>query len=214
LAQGEYVSPEQLENIFLESKFIGQIFVHGDSLRDCLVAIVIPNEQIAAEWALASGISKTKTELYESNELQRKIISELQTLCISSRRPKYEIPKRIFIDSVPFTAGFTVFVPFEIITENGKLTPSMKPCRFKIASFYQKQIKDMYDDIENSTSLSLASYSATVASKNTQEKLKGIMSQVLHTDNVENGDFFEMGGDSLAAVRYLALPFVSNFPGS
>lgn len=37
LAQGEYVSPERLENVFQKSEFIDQIFIHGDSYQTYLV---------------------------------------------------------------------------------------------------------------------------------------------------------------------------------
>lgn len=38
LAQGEYVSPERLENVFQKSEFIDQIFIHGDSYQTYLVS--------------------------------------------------------------------------------------------------------------------------------------------------------------------------------
>lgn len=32
LSQGEYIAPEKIENLYVSSKFIDEIFVHGDSL--------------------------------------------------------------------------------------------------------------------------------------------------------------------------------------
>lgn len=51
LAQGEYVAPEKLEGLYLKSPYIKQIFVHGDSLQSCLVAVVVPEYETVAEWA-------------------------------------------------------------------------------------------------------------------------------------------------------------------
>lgn len=33
LAQGEYIAPEKIENIYIHSDPVAQIFVHGDSLK-------------------------------------------------------------------------------------------------------------------------------------------------------------------------------------
>ena len=31
--QGEYVAPEKIENIYIHSKYVGQIFVYGNGLK-------------------------------------------------------------------------------------------------------------------------------------------------------------------------------------
>ena len=33
LAQGEYIAPEKIENIYIRSDALAQVFVHGDSLQ-------------------------------------------------------------------------------------------------------------------------------------------------------------------------------------
>eukprot|EP01118_Nematostelium_gracile_P002797 TRINITY_DN13119_c0_g1_i1.p1 TRINITY_DN13119_c0_g1~~TRINITY_DN13119_c0_g1_i1.p1 ORF type:complete len:231 (+),score=37.10 TRINITY_DN13119_c0_g1_i1:125-817(+) len=44
LAQGEFLVPERLENIFCQSELISQIYIHGNSLKSFVVAIVIPTK--------------------------------------------------------------------------------------------------------------------------------------------------------------------------
>lgn len=44
LSQGEYIAPEKLEQAYLKSPYIFQIFVYGDSLHDVLVAVIIPDK--------------------------------------------------------------------------------------------------------------------------------------------------------------------------
>jgi long-subunit acyl-CoA synthetase (AMP-forming) len=43
LSQGEFVSPEHLEVIYIESRYVDQIYVHVDPLSSYLVAVVVPN---------------------------------------------------------------------------------------------------------------------------------------------------------------------------
>ena len=50
LSQGEYSAPEKLENIFVLSPFIEQSFVYGDSLKNCVVAIVVPDIKEVAKF--------------------------------------------------------------------------------------------------------------------------------------------------------------------
>ena len=44
LAQGEYVSPEKVENIYVKFPYIEESFLHGDSLKRFCVAIVGVNK--------------------------------------------------------------------------------------------------------------------------------------------------------------------------
>lgn len=44
LAQGEYIAPEKIENVYLRSEAVAQVFVHGESL------------QVGAVWAVSSDV--------------------------------------------------------------------------------------------------------------------------------------------------------------
>lgn len=49
LAQGEYIAPAKIEDIYCQSPYILQIFVYGDSYKSCLVGIVVPNFPLVQE---------------------------------------------------------------------------------------------------------------------------------------------------------------------
>jgi len=42
---GEYIAPEKLENAYVKSDWVEQIFIYGNSLRDSIVAIIALNEK-------------------------------------------------------------------------------------------------------------------------------------------------------------------------
>lgn len=43
LAQGEYIAPEKIENIYIRSEPVAQVYVHGDSLKVRLPASALPH---------------------------------------------------------------------------------------------------------------------------------------------------------------------------
>uniref|UniRef100_V5H1Z9 long-chain-fatty-acid--CoA ligase n=1 Tax=Ixodes ricinus TaxID=34613 RepID=V5H1Z9_IXORI len=80
LSQGEYIAPEKLENIFIRSLFVAQIFVHGESLKSCLVAVVIPDQEYLMHWARENCISGTYKELCRNNIVKKSILDDLSRL--------------------------------------------------------------------------------------------------------------------------------------
>lgn len=52
LSQGEYIAPEKVENIFIKSEWLAQIWVYGDSLKDFIVMIA-PVDQPRVEKYIA-----------------------------------------------------------------------------------------------------------------------------------------------------------------
>lgn len=51
LANGEYVAPEKVENVFVQSEWVLQCWVYGDSLKDYTVAFVVVDPDQLAEYA-------------------------------------------------------------------------------------------------------------------------------------------------------------------
>ena len=41
LSQGEYIAPEKLEQIYIQSAYVQQIWIHGESLQNHILAFIV-----------------------------------------------------------------------------------------------------------------------------------------------------------------------------
>nr|CDS32690.1 long chain fatty acid coenzyme A ligase 5 [Hymenolepis microstoma] len=69
LSQGEYVAPEKIESVYLESRFVTQVFVDGDTEQSYPVAIVVPEAQTLVQYV---NCSKPDTTAPTSNGINKK----------------------------------------------------------------------------------------------------------------------------------------------
>lgn len=74
LSQGEYIAPEKVENVYSRCKFVAEVFLYGDSLKDYNVAIIHPNPDALPMIAKALEISETDPAKLCQNEKVVKFI--------------------------------------------------------------------------------------------------------------------------------------------
>lgn len=147
LAQGEYIAPEKLENVLgARCNLVQQIYVHGDSLESTLVAVVIPEPETFVPFANAiAGASVAVTDAEGISKLCKDpkvvvaVTKELEKAGKAGAFRGFEFVKRVYLT----TDAFSV--------DNGMMTPTFKVRRPQVAEYFGKQIKDMYEDIHNTT---------------------------------------------------------------
>jgi len=137
LAQGEYVAAEKIENVYAHSALIGQNFVYGDSYQSCLVAIVVPDEEVVKKWAEDSGDSSlgpnaTMANICRSQQLKEEIMEDIKRLSKEHGLHGFETVKAIHLEPEPFSA------------ENGLVTPTFKLKRQQLREKYKTEIADLY----------------------------------------------------------------------
>uniref|UniRef100_A0AAQ5XBI7 Long-chain-fatty-acid--CoA ligase n=1 Tax=Amphiprion ocellaris TaxID=80972 RepID=A0AAQ5XBI7_AMPOC len=138
LAQGEYIAPEKIENVYGRSGPVAQVFVHGDSLQSCLVAIVVPDPEVLPGFAKDLGCHGSIEELCKKTVmfLKKAIISDMTKLGKEAGLKSFEQVKDIYLHPEQFTI------------ENGLLTPTLKAKRAELKTLFQSQIDKLYADIQ------------------------------------------------------------------
>ncbi|KAL0079325.1 hypothetical protein J3Q64DRAFT_1664188 [Phycomyces blakesleeanus] len=141
LAQGEYIAPEKIENIYVKEPLVSQIFVHGDSLQPCLVAVIVPDP--VALNKLAQQVVPEETLDYQGQcdnpAIQEAVLTQLNYAAKKGGLLGFEMAKAIYLETDPFS------------TENDILTPSFKLKRHQAMIHYEKRIAELYGklDIKN-----------------------------------------------------------------
>ena len=131
LSQGKYIAPERLEDVYIRSLWVGQIFVDALSSEDAVVAIVIPDEEYVRRH-FRSVTSRTLAELCNDSELKETIHRDLIRLGEKNGLRLYEIPRNIHLHPEPFSQA------------NGLLTVTLKTRRSQARKYFHLTLESLY----------------------------------------------------------------------
>ena len=140
LSQGEYVAPDKVQTILINSKYINQMFLYGDSHYSFAVALVYPELKECIEFLKQNenGIYNVDYDKLKIEDIcnNQKLIEEILKDCDDIGRKNdlkgFEIPKKILIIKEPFSL------------ENNLLTPTLKLKGKEIKNKYNEEIKKMH----------------------------------------------------------------------
>ena len=137
LQQGEYISPEKVEAIYENCKYIEQIFVYGNSLKNYLVCIVHPKIDDIVNYFQNKGINNVDKsnckDYFDNEDLKTDIIKEMDTFGRKNGLKGFELPKKIYL----FKDKFTI--------ENKIMTPTSKIKRHVAKKIFEEEINKMYE---------------------------------------------------------------------
>lgn len=142
LAQGEYVSPERIEGVYLSNcNYLAQGFVHGDSLQTSLVAIFGVQPDIFAPYAskvLGKNISATDfaaiKDACQHEKVKAAIHKDLDKVGRKNKFAGYERVAAIHLALEPFTI------------DNEVLTPTLKLKRPVAVRMYRPLLDQLYEE--------------------------------------------------------------------
>lgn len=129
LAQGEYIAPEKLENVYVKSHLVDQVLIYGNSFKFHIVALIIPNFVHLNK--LLPGLSNE--ELCNSVDAKKLIYQDLVKVAREHKINAFEIPKQMHL----FHELCTV--------ENGLLTPTQKMVRNKVQDIHKEKLESLYN---------------------------------------------------------------------
>ncbi|CAA2958870.1 long chain acyl- synthetase 6, peroxisomal-like [Olea europaea subsp. europaea] len=138
LAQGEYIAPEKIENVYAKCKFVAQCFVYGDSLNSSLVAVVCVEPDVLKDWATSEGIKyEDLGQLCNDPRARAAVLAEMDAVGKEAQLRGFELVKAVTLVIEPFTM------------ENGLLTPTFKIKRPQAKAYFAKAISDMYAELSS-----------------------------------------------------------------
>ncbi|MFS7919196.1 putative long-chain-fatty-acid--CoA ligase [Helianthus anomalus] len=136
LAQGEYIAPDKIENVYAKCKFVAQCFVYGDSFNSSLVAIISIDPDVIKDWAASEGIKYDDLrQLCSDPRAKAAVLAEMDALGREAQLRGFEFAKAVTLVPEPFTV------------ENGLLTPTFKVKRPQAKAFFAKEISNMYAEL-------------------------------------------------------------------
>ncbi|XWS58192.1 hypothetical protein CRYUN_Cryun08bG0013600 [Craigia yunnanensis] len=139
LAQGEYIAPEKIENVYAKCKFILQCFIYGDSLNSSLVAIVVVEPDVLRDWAASEGIQyEDLGQLCNDPRVRNAVLAEMDNVGREAQLRGFEFAKAVTL------------VPEQFTLENGLLTPTFKIKRPQAKAYFVKAISNMYAELSTS----------------------------------------------------------------
>ncbi|MFI8436028.1 carboxylic acid reductase [Streptomyces sp. NPDC079020] len=184
LSQGEFVAVSRLETVFGGSPLIQQIFVHGNSERAYLLAVVVPTPD-----ALARAGD-------EPGKLKRLLSASLQETAKEAELNSYEIPRDFLIETEPFSAG------------NGLLTESHKMLRPRLRERYGEVLEQLYADLADGQAEQLRELRRAAPDRPVLDTVSRAAQALLGCADTELGAevyFTDLGGDSLSALSFSRL---------
>ena len=141
LSQGEYVAPDKVQTILVNSKYINQIFLYGDSHFSYAIALIYPELKECVDFLKNKNNNEISNknsdeikieDICDNKDLKNEIIKDCDEIGRKYDLKGFELPKKILILKEPFTL------------ENNLLTPTLKLKGKEIKNKYNKEIKSLY----------------------------------------------------------------------
>jgi len=140
LAQGEYIAPTKLEFVYSKCKYVLNICVYGNSFKNFLVAIIVPNRDVVFDFLKRTG-KTDKANLKEMTDIEKYFTD--QDLLKEIKTDLDNLAKENSFNSLEKIQKFHLSIN-EFSIQNGTFTPTLKLARNVITNVYKQEIDTLY----------------------------------------------------------------------
>ena len=110
LSQGEYIAPEKLEGVYVQSGYVLQCWIYGESIRDYTVGFFVMDPDKLAQYAKDNG-KEVDDALVNDPGLIQAVYDDLWQLADEHLFNPLERPKQITLLKDPFTVESDILTP-------------------------------------------------------------------------------------------------------
>ncbi|MFK7908558.1 MAG: thioester reductase domain-containing protein [Chitinophagales bacterium] len=185
LSQGEYVAIGVLGTVFeAQSAVIQQVYIYGNSHRAYLLAVIVPDREVA-QTLLGGNV--------EDAQLRVLLRSELQKVAQNADLKSFEVPRDFIVESEPFSQ------------KNGLLSSVRKRLRPALKRKYKERLEALYTAHEHQQTEELNALKDPNSSLKKKQKLVKLLEANLSIKDLDISKprtFNELGGDSLGAALF------------
>ncbi len=185
LSQGEYVAVGPLGKVFEGgSALVHQIYVYGNSHRSYLLAVIVPEMEVA---------HKLLGEDFKTNQLKNLIRQELQKVGLVEDLKSFEIPRDFIIEHEKFSQ------------KNDLLSSVRKYLRPALKRKYSTALEALYEAHDQAKDAKIEALKDPNSTLSTFDKLVVLLESQLGIEGIETVEprtFNELGGDSLGAALF------------
>lgn len=106
--------------------------MYGESLKSCVVGIVVPDVDVIKSWAVEHKIPGTFSVLCNNKEIKKLILDDMIAKGKEAGLKSFEQVKDIYLHPDLFSV------------QNGLLTPTLKSKRPQLKLYFKPQLEDLY----------------------------------------------------------------------
>lgn len=137
LSQGEYVAVEKVEAVYKKNLITEQVWVYGNSLKNSLIAVVVPAQDHMFSWASANGVARDMAKICADPRATAHVLAELVATGKAEKLKGFELIKAVHLEHAAFSI------------ENDLLTPTFKLKRPQLQKKYQSVLDKLYASLKD-----------------------------------------------------------------